>query len=142
MIIVTIARDYPHQALWSILAVVNSRQEKRQNKGKSIINRLRATTKNSSGSSTARELLNPAVKLVSVFINFCNTTPPRNRATCDLTRDLNFDMSSVPCKLAMPVRQMLDISLPATPSEVKHHSPFQENVYIYGRFYFILVTID
>jgi serine/threonine-protein kinase ATR len=125
-IILEIARKYPQQALWPILALANSKQEARATKGREFIGQLRIAAKDRTGSAATivRDLLSPGSKLIKAMTDLCYDVPLEKGAERQLSKDFNFDKSVFPSNLVVPVHSMMTASLPSIPEGMKEHDPF------------------
>ncbi|KAL7620953.1 serine/threonine-protein kinase M1 [Parahypoxylon ruwenzoriense] len=132
-IISRVVEAYPRQAIWSLFAIMTSRQatSERRARGQQILQKLRSRSKKvESGSYDMKSLLRMGEKLADQLLMACNNGDfQSNRTTvASITRDLNFNHKCTPCPLVVPVEACLTATLPTLTDNVKKHKAFSRDV--------------
>lgn len=121
-IILETGRTYPQQALWPIMGAFYSSQKERKERGEAIIQKLRKVLIQ----QNKHELLSSAVKFASEMILLCNFPPPERRFTVSLA-DLEFDRSTFPCSLVLPIASQMVAALPNNGENTTSFSAFSND---------------
>ncbi|KAK7962455.1 uncharacterized protein PG986_003280 [Apiospora aurea] len=132
-IIVKVVEAHPKQSLWSLFAILTSKQatSERRARGQLIVQRLRGTSKKVEGGSyDLKTLLRMGEKLADQLLHACNNGDfQSNRTThASITRDLNFNHKCTPCPLVVPIETCLTATLPTLTDNVKKHKAFSRDV--------------
>lgn len=132
-IIVKVVSAHPKQALWSLFAILSSKQatSERKARGQLIVQKLRGMSqKVEGGSFELRTLLRMGEKLSDQLLMACNNGDfQSNRTThASITRDLNFNHKCTPCPLVVPIETCLTATLPTLTDNVKKHQAFSRDV--------------
>ncbi|KAI2611792.1 phosphatidyl inositol 3-kinase [Hypoxylon sp. NC1633] len=138
-IILRVVEAHPRQALWSLFAVMTSRQASsdRRVRGQQMLQKLRNRSKKAdSGSYDMRALLRMGEKLAEQLLVACNNGDfQSNRTTvASITRDLNFNHKCTPCPLVVPIETCLTATLPTLTDNVKKHKAFSGDVILVQSF--------
>ncbi|KAK8104021.1 protein kinase rad3 [Apiospora kogelbergensis] len=132
-IIVKVVESHPKQSLWSLFAILTSKQatSERRARGQLIVQKLRGTSKKVEGGSyDLKTLLRMGEKLADQLLLACNNGDfQSNRTThASITRDLNFNHKCTPCPLVVPIETCLTATLPTLTDNVKKHKAFSRDV--------------
>ncbi|KAK8061288.1 hypothetical protein PG994_007654 [Apiospora phragmitis] len=132
-IIVKVVENHPKQSLWSLFAILTSKQatSERRARGQLIVQKLRGTSKKVEGGSyDLKTLLRMGEKLADQLLLACNNGDfQSNRTThASITRDLNFNHKCTPCPLVVPIETCLTATLPTLTDNVKKHKAFSRDV--------------
>jgi serine/threonine-protein kinase ATR len=131
-IIMKVVEAHPKQALWSLFAIMTSKQatSERRARGQQILQKLRAVGKKVDGSYDLKTLLRMGEKLADQLLVACNNGDfQSNRTTvASITRDLNFNHKCTPCPLVVPIEASLTATLPTLTDNVKKHKAFSRDV--------------
>lgn len=127
-IITKVVATYPHQALWSLMAVTKATDKVRQERGREIINKLKfPETKSKPESSVDLRVLITAGQRLSDGLLQASEAPVDARASsASLSKDLGFNVKLAPCNLVVPIEATLTINLPpaADSARIRAHKPF------------------
>lgn len=119
-----VLQQYPSHALWSVLAQFKSIQADRARKGKKILELFSSSdslNQNLSNSS----ILQSAKQLFTQLMNVSKKQlPAKVRSSLSLKNDFEFDFSSTPCQLVVPVKTNFQITLPPSIENLRTHNPF------------------
>ncbi|KAI0125275.1 phosphatidylinositol 3 [Xylariales sp. AK1849] len=132
-IILKVVEAHPKQALWSLFAIMTSKQatSERRARGQQILQKLRGLGKKVEGGSyDLKTLLRMGEKLADQLLLACNNGDfQSNRTThASITRDLNFNHKCTPCPLVVPIETALTATLPTLTDNVKKHKAFSRDV--------------
>ncbi|KAI1475228.1 hypothetical protein F4774DRAFT_301721 [Daldinia eschscholtzii] len=132
-IILRVVEAHPRQALWSLFAVMTTRQatSERRARGQQMLQKLRGRSKKvESGAFDLKALLRMGEKLAEQLLMACNNGDfQSNRTTvASITRDLNFNHKCTPCPLVVPIEACLTATLPTLTDNVKKHKAFSRDV--------------
>jgi serine/threonine-protein kinase ATR len=132
-IIYKVVDSHPRQALWSLFAIMTSRQAAsgRRARGQQILQKLRNTPKKVEGGAyDLKTLVRMGEKLADQLLLACNNGDfQSNRTTvASITRDLNFNHKCTPCPLVVPIESCLTVTLPTLTDNTKKHKPFSGDV--------------
>ncbi|OTA56852.1 phosphatidyl inositol 3-kinase-like protein [Hypoxylon sp. EC38] len=138
-IIIRVVEAHPRQALWSLFAVMTSRQtnSERRVRGQQLLQKLRGRSKKvDSGSLELKALIRMGEKLAEQLLLACNNGDfQSNRTTvASITRDLNFNHKCTPCPLVVPIEACLTATLPTLTDNVKKHKAFSRDVILIQSF--------
>ncbi|KAH7037280.1 phosphatidylinositol 3 [Microdochium trichocladiopsis] len=131
-IILKVVEAHPRQALWSLFAIMTTKQatSERRARGQQILLKLRSTKKAEEGSYDVKTLLRMGEKLADQLLMACNNGDfQSNRTTmASITRDLNFNHKCTPCPLVVPIETCLTATLPTLTDNVRKHKAFSRDV--------------
>ena len=132
-IILKVVEAHPRQALWSLFAIMTTRQttSERKTRGQQILQRLRGASKKvENGAYDLKSLLRMGEKLADQLLLACNNGDfQSNRTTmASITRDLGFNHKCTPCPLVVPIETCLTATLPTLTDNVKKHKAFSRDV--------------
>ncbi|KAI1411414.1 phosphatidyl inositol 3-kinase [Hypoxylon sp. FL1857] len=138
-IIIRVVEAHPRQALWSLFAVMTSRQtnSERRVRGQQLLQKLRGRSKKvDNGSLELKTLIRMGEKLAEQLLLACNNGDfQSNRTTvASITRDLNFNHKCTPCPLVVPIEACLTATLPTLTDNVKKHKAFSRDVILIQSF--------
>ena len=132
-IILKVVEAHPRQALWSLFAIMTTRQttSERKTRGQQILQRLRGANKKvENGSYDLKSLLRMGEKLADQLLMACNNGDfQSNRTTmASITRDLGFNHKCTPCPLVVPIEICLTATLPTLTDKTMKHKAFSRDV--------------
>lgn len=131
-IILKVVEAHPRQALWSLFAIMTTKQatSERRARGQQILLKLRSTKKAEEGSYDVKTLLRMGEKLADQLLMACNNGDfQSNRTTvASITKDLNFNHKCTPCPLVVPIEKCLTATLPTLTDNVRKHKAFSRDV--------------
>ncbi|BFZ53960.1 serine/threonine-protein kinase M1 [Savitreella phatthalungensis] len=104
--------DYPRQTLWSFMAVVNSRDPMRAQRGNTLLAKIKQEAKRS-GKDYIVKLISDAANMTQQLMALCVAPVAKNKTSLSLSRDLHFDRSITPNGLVVPIQANLTPLLPA-----------------------------
>ncbi|KAI5922289.1 phosphatidyl inositol 3-kinase-like protein [Camillea tinctor] len=138
-IIARVVEAHPRQAIWSLFAIMTSKQSSsdRRARGQQILLRLRNKSKKAdNGSYDLKAMLRMGEKLAEQLLVACNNGDfQSNRTThASITRDLNFNHKCTPCPLVVPIETCLTATLPTLTDNVKKHKAFSRDVILIDSF--------
>ncbi|KIW67369.1 hypothetical protein PV04_06630 [Phialophora macrospora] len=128
-VVIRVVRAFPQQALWTLLAVVESQQKDRALKGTQLVNKLVEVTKKSSKDSSAaemRSMFTNGHKLVKELLRISEFSIEGKVFQVNLAKDLGFNHKLTPSKLVVPNQACLVPSMPTSsePAQIKAFRPF------------------
>ncbi|KAI8627883.1 phosphatidylinositol 3 [Xylariaceae sp. FL1651] len=133
-IILKVVEAYPRQALWSLFAIMTSKQatSERRARGQQILLHIkdRNVKVESGGGFSLPSLLRKGERLAEQLLLACNNGDfQSNRTTmASITRDLHFNHKCTPCPLVVPVEACLTATLPTLTDNLKRHRAFSGEV--------------
>lgn len=132
-IIVKVASTHPQQSLWSLLAVVKSKNHDRSTRGSQLLMKLKELSKKAKPDSSGPDLKTLIVqgeRLSTALLHACDAHLPDKQSRVSLSRDLGFPHKLAPCGLVVPIETTMVASLPrnseVTPRQYK--AAFSGNV--------------
>jgi serine/threonine-protein kinase ATR len=128
-VVIRVVKAFPQQALWTLLAVIESQQKDRALKGTNLVNKLVEVTKRSSKDSSAaevRSMFTNGHKLVKELLRISDIAIEGRVFQVNLAKDLGFNHKITPSKLVVPNQACLVPSMPTSsePSQLKVFRPF------------------
>ena len=128
-IIAKIVISHPHQALWTLLALLKSSSKDRAERGKFCLSTVTDTVKakqKSGSSEVTLALIIQAQRLSDNLLHVCENEIQGKPTTVSISRDLGFNHKAAPCKLVVPLESTLTASLPTVTENVnmKSHKAF------------------
>lgn len=125
-IIIRVASTYPQQALWSLLAVLQSTQDERRIRGTAVLQKLRDASKKKGGSLDLKNLIIQGQRLTDALLAACDAPVEQRVAHVSLSKDLGFNHKLAPTLLVVPIEANLLPSLPAGNDSqvIRRHNPF------------------
>ncbi|KAI1307448.1 phosphatidylinositol 3 [Xylaria venustula] len=132
-IILKVVEAYPRQALWSLFAIMTSKQasSERKTRGKQILAHVQErNAKVEGGNYSLSSLLRKGERLAEQLLLACNNGDfQSNRTTmASITRDLRFNHKCTPCPLVVPIETCLTATLPTLTDNSKRHKAFSGDV--------------
>ncbi|KAI1351099.1 phosphatidylinositol 3 [Xylaria sp. FL0043] len=132
-IILKVVEAYPRQALWSLFAIITSKQasSERRARGQQILVHIKdRNTKVEGGAFNVPSLLRKGERLAEQLLLACNNGDfQSNRTTmASITRDLRFNHKCTPCPLVVPIEACLTATLPTLTDNSKRHKAFSGDV--------------
>ncbi|KAJ8130697.1 hypothetical protein O1611_g2932 [Lasiodiplodia mahajangana] len=132
-IILKVVEAYPRQALWSLFAIMTTRQasSERKARGQQILLHVKdRNVKVESGGYSLPSLLRKGERLAEQLLLACNNGDfQSNRTTtASITRDLHFNHKCTPCPLVVPIEACLSATLPTLTDNLKRHKAFSGDV--------------
>ncbi|KAI1328740.1 phosphatidylinositol 3 [Xylariaceae sp. FL0255] len=129
-----VVEAYPSQALWSLFAIMTSKQasSERRSRGQQILLHLKdnKSVKSENGGFSLPSLLRKGERLAEQLLLACNNGDfQSNRTTtASITRDLHFNHKCTPCPLVVPIEACLTATLPTLTDNMKRHKAFSRDV--------------
>lgn len=121
-ILVKVLKEFPHQALWSLMAITKSLTSQRAHRANAVIAKAKQI-------GTPTDLLDEAEELCSNLLDLCNY--PINRGVTNLTLSSNFGhlkrLLRKPLKVIIPLQSALTVMLPPDGKPEKNRRPFSLN---------------
>ncbi|KAI0096409.1 phosphatidylinositol 3 [Nemania sp. FL0031] len=132
-IILKVVEAYPRQALWSLFAIMTTRQasSERKARGQQILLHIKdRNIKVENGGYSLPSLLRKGERLAEQLLLACNNGDfQSNRTTtASITRDLHFNHKCTPCPLVVPIEACLSATLPTLTDNLKRHKAFSGDV--------------
>ncbi|KKY17315.1 putative phosphatidylinositol 3- and 4-kinase [Diplodia seriata] len=132
-IIIKVADAHPQQSLWSLLAVVKSKNHDRSSRGAHLLARLKEfskKTKTNSSGPDVRTLIVQGDRLSAALLNACDAALPDRQQRFSLSKDMGFSHKLAPCGLVVPIETTLIASLPRNAEVVPkaYRAAFSGNV--------------
>ncbi|KAI0412411.1 phosphatidylinositol 3 [Xylaria grammica] len=132
-IILKVVEAYPRQALWSLFAIMTTKQasSERKARGQQILLHIKdRNVKVESGAYNLPSLLRKGERLAEQLLLACNNGDfQSNRTTmASITRDLHFNHKCTPCPLVVPIEACLTATLPTLTENPKRHKAFSGDV--------------
>lgn len=130
-LIVDITAQYLSQALWYVSGVVNSTQSTRSKRGNDILSKLVRKVKRDDlrAQSKSQAQVKSSLEVIQSLIYLCKAPVDggyRDRK-CQLSDFIGSrDSDHFRCDLVVPVERLLAVNLPSSPTNLKHHKPFQD----------------
>jgi serine/threonine-protein kinase ATR len=115
--VVKVVRSYPQQALWTLLAVIQSQSKDRASRGNTLMQKIVEVQKKSSKDSGAAELkalITTGQRFSLELLRISDFTIEGKVSRVSLTRDLGFNHKTAPSRLVVPVQSFLTATLPMT----------------------------
>ncbi|KPI42986.1 Protein kinase rad3 [Cyphellophora attinorum] len=117
-IVVKIVRAYPHQALWSLLAVSKSQSKDRQSRGLTIISKVvEAQKKQSSTAATPselRSLITSGQRFADELLRISEYPLEAKTSRVSLAKDMGFNHKIAPVRLVVPCESCLTGAIPSS----------------------------
>ncbi|KAI5778912.1 hypothetical protein EDC01DRAFT_672633 [Geopyxis carbonaria] len=120
MMIVKVLRQYPQQALWSVMAVIKSTNRDRASRGQRVMAQLKKD----------RSLINQAQRLIDQLLYLSNKELPPKTPRMNLSSEIGFKVTVAPCSMVIPAQAILTVTLPspgATGTLLTEHKAFAED---------------
>ncbi|GAW27350.1 putative protein kinase rad3 [Rosellinia necatrix] len=132
-IILKVVEAYPRQALWSLFAIMTTKQASSERKARNqqlLLHVKDRNTKVENGGHNLPSLLRKGERLAEQLLLACNNGDfQSNRTTtASITRDLNFNHKCTPCPLVVPIEACLTATLPTLTDNLKRHKAFSGDV--------------
>ncbi|KAF2843387.1 hypothetical protein M501DRAFT_994296 [Patellaria atrata CBS 101060] len=130
-LIIKIVSHHPQQALWSLLAVVKSRDALRANRGQNVLSRVKEISKKGRADEIDLKLLiSHGERLTKQLLQACEVGVEARVAHVSLSRDLGFNHKLAPCKLVVPIEATMVAALPSVQGSqhVKKHNAFPRGI--------------
>ncbi|KHJ35348.1 putative protein kinase rad3 [Erysiphe necator] len=130
-IIYRVVDAYPQQAMWTLLAVCQSKQQDRKARGMTVLQFIRAGKKSAPGVIDIKSLIRNGEKLTNDLLQACEAGDFHGSRTiwCSLSRDLRFhSRSCLPSLMAVPVESVLTATLPTLTENMKAHKAFSRDI--------------
>ncbi|KAI1436976.1 phosphatidylinositol 3 [Xylaria sp. CBS 124048] len=132
-IILKVVEAYPRQALWSLFAIMTTKQtsSERRSRGLQILVHVKErNTKVENGGYSLPALLRKGERLADQLLQACNNGDfQSNRTTtASIARDLQFNHKCTPCPLVVPIEACLTATLPTLTDNLKRHKAFSGDV--------------
>ncbi|TGJ81418.1 hypothetical protein E0Z10_g7330 [Xylaria hypoxylon] len=132
-IILKVVEAYPRQALWSLFAIMTTKQasSERRARGQQILLHIKdRNIKVENGAYGLPSLLRKGERLAEQLLLACNNGDfQSNRTTmASITRDLHFNHKCTPCPLVVPIEGCLTATLPTLTDNSKRHKAFSGDV--------------
>ncbi|KAF2971363.1 hypothetical protein GQX73_g2258 [Xylaria multiplex] len=132
-IILKVVEAYPRQALWSLFAIMTTKQasSERRARGQQILLHIKdRNIKVENGAYGLPSLLRKGERLAEQLLLACNNGDfQSNRTTmASITRDLHFSHKCTPCPLVVPIEACLTATLPTLTDNSKRHKAFSGDV--------------
>ncbi|KAI0913098.1 phosphatidylinositol 3 [Ustulina deusta] len=132
-IILKVVEAYPRQALWSLFAIMTTKQasSERKARGQQILLHVKdRNVKVENGAYSLPSLLRKGERLAEQLLLACNNGDfQSNRTTmASITRDLHFNHKCTPCPLVVPIEACLTATLPTLTDGSKRHKAFSGDV--------------
>ncbi|KAI1427168.1 phosphatidylinositol 3 [Xylaria sp. FL1777] len=132
-IILKVVEAYPRQALWSLFAIMTTKQasSERKARGQQILLHVKdRNVKVENGTYSLPSLLRKGERLAEQLLLACNNGDfQSNRTTmASITRDLRFNHKCTPCPLVVPIEACLTATLPTLTDGLKRHKAFSGDV--------------
>ncbi|KAH8156902.1 hypothetical protein CIB48_g11345 [Xylaria polymorpha] len=133
VIILKVVEAYPRQALWSLFAIMTTKQASsdRRARGQQILLHIKdRNVKVEGGGFSLPSLLRKGERLAEQLLLACNNGDfQSNRTTmASITRDLHFNHKCTPCPLVVPIETCLTATLPTLTDNLKRHKAFSGDV--------------
>ncbi|KAI0867886.1 phosphatidylinositol 3 [Hypoxylon argillaceum] len=132
-IILKVVEAHPRQALWSLFAIMTTKQasSERKARGQQILLHIKdRNIKVENGGYSLPSLLRKGERLAEQLLLACNNGDfQSNRTTmASITRDLHFNHKCTPCPLVVPIEACLTATLPTLTDNLKRHKAFSGDV--------------
>ncbi|SZF04158.1 unnamed protein product [Blumeria hordei] len=130
-LIYRVVEAHPQQAMWTLLAVCQSKQQDRKARGMTVLQYIRSRKKSEPGAIDVKLLIRNGEKLTNDLLRACEAGEFHGSRTiwCSLTKDLGFNhRTCLPSLMAVPVESILTASLPTSSDIVKSHQAFSRDV--------------
>lgn len=132
-IVAKVVVTHPHQALWTLLAVVKSSNKERALRGKQCQDRINEDSKRLKKGLDEKDLkvlINNGQRLSDQLLHVCEGDIRGKASTISLTKDLGFVHKTAPCRLVVPLESTLSASLPAVTdnADMKKHRAFSKDI--------------
>ncbi|KAH8430361.1 protein kinase MEC1 [Aspergillus melleus] len=107
---------FPHQGLWTVLAVVKSSSKDRASKGINCLQKITEVNKKLKADSPSdmRGMINQGQKFSEEMLRLCIVRIEDKSSRINLARTLGFNHKVAPCRLVVPFQAMLTPTLPAS----------------------------
>ncbi|KAI0268140.1 hypothetical protein BC834DRAFT_678146 [Gloeopeniophorella convolvens] len=133
-LILTVIKAYPHQTLWLFASVVKSRNSTRESRGRTILERLKASCNNEA--KHVPGLVNASLAMINALLGLCDFPPPEPPRNGGLDAKLFLSMKKdipqlaklTPSPLIVPLQESLTAKLPPPTSAVgSDFKPFEDD---------------
>ena len=131
-IIVKVVGQHPQQALWTLLAVLESSSKDRAQRGLTCLSKLQEHARKSrTDSLDLKALIVQSSRLSKQLLQVCEKDIQGKPTNISITKDLGFSHKSAPCKIVIPLESTLTASLPTMTDNakgVRAHKPFSKDI--------------
>ncbi|RKF54549.1 Protein kinase rad3 [Golovinomyces cichoracearum] len=130
-IIYRVVEAHPQQAMWTLLAVCQSKQQDRKARGMTVLQYIRAGKKSAPGAFDVKALIKNGERITNDLLHACEAGNFHGNRTiwCSLSKDLKFNSRScLPSLMAVPVESVLTATLPILTENVRKHKAFSRDV--------------
>ena len=108
-IIVKVVGQHPQQALWTLLAVLESSSKDRAHRGFSCLGKLQEHARKSrTDSLDLKALIAQSERLSKQLLQVCEKDIQGKPTNISITKDLGFSHKSAPCKIVIPLEVNID----------------------------------
>ncbi|KAK9466961.1 hypothetical protein V1512DRAFT_225198 [Lipomyces arxii] len=127
--IISVAVEYPSQALWQILAISKSLDKERAVKGREILRNLHKTAVSVSGPKLL-DVIKKATSLTEALVAFCHVRVS-TLGEVDIKKLRDFS-HCLPCELVVPVQANMTINWPSKWNQSPDYTVFSRKVTVYS----------
>ncbi|OCH94317.1 hypothetical protein OBBRIDRAFT_823598 [Obba rivulosa] len=124
-----VIQEYPRQALWLFVSVVKSMKAQRSQRGKLILDKLRAHNKND-----VPTLIGYSLRMTEELLGLCDHPIRDEKKTLTMSKNFPGLFRLAPSPLMIPLQESLTASLPPSSSSDATHHPFPTDAPTFCRF--------
>ncbi|WVQ82128.1 hypothetical protein IAT38_004256 [Cryptococcus sp. DSM 104549] len=118
-IIVKVISEYPQQALWPVVGVMQSRRDERKKACREVL------TKIESKNNSVGTMIKDAERFSHTLLKFTDDkTDGKKRAAMSIKDHYPYVTLALPTKMILPLQDALTCTLPSTSDTVMSHNPF------------------
>ncbi|OBZ70466.1 Serine/threonine-protein kinase atr [Grifola frondosa] len=122
-----VIQEYPKQALWLFVSVVKSTKSQRWQRGKAILDKLRAR-------NNLSKLISTSLQMFEELLRLCEHPVRDSQKVLNMAKDFPLLYRLAPSPLIIPLQEALTASLPPTASADAAYQPFPLNAPTIARF--------
>ncbi|KAJ1652981.1 hypothetical protein IWQ61_006805 [Dispira simplex] len=123
-IIISVLIVFPHQALWSMMAVLKSTVRQRSSRCQAIFAKVRSDPTAMLKRVHVDDLIQQATKLTDCLLQLCNFPVPPRTTALSVHKDFRSLVRMTPLQLIIPLQRSLTVTLPTSSQALVAHNPF------------------
>ncbi|TFK43883.1 hypothetical protein BDQ12DRAFT_199518 [Crucibulum laeve] len=131
-LITNVLMEYPKQALWLFVSVVQSTKSARQQRGRQILNQLKSNPR--LARTQVPKLVLQSEAMTNALLALCDA-PVDDRSTLSMKHEFPSLSKMVNSDLIIPLQESLTATLPPTSADESTHQPFPPNPPTFHEFF-------
>ncbi|KAH9938115.1 uncharacterized protein B0H18DRAFT_1080892 [Fomitopsis serialis] len=123
LIVSRVIQEYPKQSLWLFVSAVKSTKTQRSQRGRDILNRLKAADRRGRLGS----LIDESLRMTDQLLELCVRPVPDSKRLCNMPKEFPALYRLAPSQLIIPLQDSLTASVPPASVSDSAHQPFPPN---------------